>query len=378
MEDFNDEIRAMIRLTLVKGVGPRILRSLLNFFGSATAVFQADLFQLRQVEEVGSKVASAILDAPEKISVEKELALCKKHGIRIVTDSAPEYPRLLRTLVDAPGILYVKGTLLPQDNVSIAVIGTRHATIYGERQTERITGELVRAGFCIVSGLARGIDGLAHKAALDNGGRTVAVLGHGLGMPVYPPENQRLAQRILDSGGAIISEYAPMVSATAYTFPQRNRLIAGMTLGTAVIEAGSRSGTTLTAQFALDYGREVFAMPGPVDSRSSTGCHRLIREGARLLESAEDVLQELGPIRERFPKEPNREKVPEITAERPAEATLTETERKIFDAIPKTGATVDELTQITGIPVWKLMTQLTNLEIKRLIQRGAGQRIFRV
>lgn len=372
--NYDEALLDAVRLTLISGIGPRIRRNLLDYFGNASEVFRADVFELRKVQEVGGKAASAILAARDTISVEKELALCEKHGIRILLDSDPQFPRMLREIPDAPGLLYVKGDLAPQDNMSLAVIGTRHASYYGERQTERLTGEFVRAGFSIISGLARGIDGLAHKAALDAGGRTVAVLGHGLGLPVYPTENQRLAHRILDSGGALLSEYAPMVPATQFTFPQRNRIIAGMTLGTAVIEAGSRSGTTLTAQFALEYGREVFALPGPVDSPVSTGCHRLLRQGACLLESVDDVLEALGPIRDRFPKESG---VPEMLVEHPAEISLTETERKILDAIPSSGATVDELTAETGIPVWKLMTQLTGLEIKRMIKRGAGQRIHR-
>lgn len=368
------ELQDALRLTLVSGIGPRIRRNLLEFFGSASNVFRADVFQLRQVPEVGGKTISAILAAREEIDVEKELQLCEKHGIRILLDSDPEFPRMLKEIPDAPGLLYVKGQLQPNDSLSLAVIGTRHASFYGERQTERLVNEFVHSGFSIISGLARGIDGMAHKAALDSGGRTVAVLGHGLGLPVYPTENQGLAKRILESGGALLSEYAPMVPATQFTFPQRNRIIAGMTLGTVVIEAGSRSGTMVTAHYALEYGREVFALPGPVDSRVSTGCHRLIRDGARLLESVEDVLEELGPIRDRFPKASG---VPEMLVEHPAEVTLTELERQIFDAIPKEGLTVDELTQKTGLPVWKLMTNLTGLEMKRLIKRGAGQRILR-
>jgi len=368
------ELLATLRLTLVKGVGPRILRNLVEYFGSAEQVFEADLFELRRVEEVGAQLASAILNAPREINVEKELDLCEKHGIRLLLTSDAEYPALLKSVPDAPILLYVQGKLQPQDSVSLAMVGTRHATFYGERQAERLAGEFVRAGFSVVSGLARGIDGVSQKAALDAGGRTVAVLGHGLAQNIYPPEHAKLAERIIDAGCALISEYPPLQPVTAKTFPKRNRIIAGMTLGTAVIEAGFRSGTTLTAEFALDYGREVFAMPGPVDSRSSTGCHRLIRQGAKLLESVEDVLEELGPIRDRFPKECKAE---EMMVEHPAEISMTETEKTIFMAIPKDGATVDELVQMTEIPVWKIMTQLTGLEIKRLIKRGAGQRVYK-
>lgn len=375
MQNFTSEIRDALRLTLVSGIGPRIRRNLIDYFGSAGKVFEADHFQLRQVPEVGGKIISAILDTPDSL-VDEQLDLCQKHGIHLLTDADPNYPKLLKTTPDAPGLLFVQGKILPADSVSLAVIGTRHASFYGERQAERLTGEFVRAGFSVVSGLARGIDGISHKAALDFGGRTVAVLGHGLGLPTYPREHRSLADRILESGGALISEYPPLRPATAGTFPQRNRLIAGMTLGTVVVEAGAHSGTMLTARFALDYGREVFALPGPVDSRVSTGCHRLIRSGACLIESVEDVLQELGPICERFPVQ-ETEAVAEMV-ERPAEIALTDQERLVFDAIPKDGATVDQLTQTAAVPVWKIMTILTGLEIKRLIKRGAGQRIFRL
>lgn len=370
-----DERKASVRLTLISGIGPRIRRNLLTTFGSASEVFRADVFALRQVPEVGGKLISAILEAPEKIDVEKEFEICRKEGIRILLDSDPEYPRILNEISDAPGVLFVKGTLRACDNVSLAVIGTRHASMYGERQAQRLVGEFVQTGFSVVSGLARGIDGIAQQAALDYGGRTIAVLGQGLGVPVYPPENKGLAEEILKRGGAIVSEYPPRKEATQYTFPQRNRIIAGMTLGTVVIEAGFRSGTTLTAEFALEYGREVFALPGPVDSRVSIGCHRLIRQGAHLLESVEDVLEALGPIRDRFPLNSG---VPEmVAAEHPAEVMLSETERVVFDAIPQSGITVDELAQRTSLPVWKIMTSLTSLEMKRLVKREAGQRIAR-
>ena len=218
------ELLATLRLTLVKGIGPRILRNLVEYFGTAEQVFQADLFELRRVEEVGAQLAMAILNAPQEINVEKELELCEKHEIQILLTSAPEYPALLKTIPDPPILLYVQGKLQPQDSVSLAMIGTRHATFYGERQAERLAGEFVRSGFSIVSGLARGIDGVSQKAALDAGGRTIAVLGHGLAQKVYPPEHANLAKRIIDAGCDLVSEYTPLQPVTAKTFPRRNRV----------------------------------------------------------------------------------------------------------------------------------------------------------
>ncbi|MDO4570338.1 MAG: DNA-processing protein DprA [Planctomycetia bacterium] len=360
-----------LRLILTPGVGPRTRKNLLEYFGSADEVFRADIYQLCSVQDVGPKIADAVLRAKNEINLERELQFYREHGIRLLFESDPAYPPLLKGIFDPPGVLFVRGTLLPEDSVSLAVIGTRHASNYGERQTFRLVGEFVRAGFCIVSGLARGIDGFAHKAALDAGGRTVAVLGHGLALDIYPPENRGLAKRILDNNGAIISEFPPLTQASKGTFPQRNRIIAGMTLGTVVIEAGQRSGTSLTAQFAVDYGREVFAVPGPIDSRVSAGCHQLIRDGARLLESVEDVLNELGPLSERIPTQDGLE------ISRPAELGLTEPEKHILAAIPHDGATVDQITQLTGIPVFKIMTLITSMEMKRLLKRGTGQRIYR-
>lgn len=360
-----------LRLILVPGVGPRTRKNLLDYFGSPEAVFQAGEGELCRVQDVGPKLAAAIQRAKTEIDIERELAFYRQRGIHFLLDSDAGYPPLLKDIYDPPGVLFVRGTILPEDSVSLAVIGTRHASHYGERQTRRLVYEFVEAGFCIVSGLARGIDGIAHQAALEAGGRTIAVLGQGLATDLYPPENRRLAQQILEKNGALVSEFSPLSAASRGSFPQRNRIIAGMTLGTVVIEAGQRSGTSLTAHFALDYGREVFAVPGPIDSRVSAGCHQLIREGARLLESVEDVLDELGPLKERIPHHSG------LSVSHPAELSLSEEEQTILRALPETGMTVDELTQQTGIPIYKIMTLLTQMEIKHLLQRSAGQRIFR-
>ena len=364
-------LEAELRLVLTPGVGPRTRRNLLLHFGSAENVFSADLLQLRAVEDVGPKIADAILAAKTEIDIDKELAYYRQLGIRLLFDSDVAYPKLLQEIYDPPGVLFIRGSLLPEDAVSLAVIGTRHASQYGRQQTFRLVSEFVNAGFCIVSGLARGIDGFAHKAALECGGRTVAVLGHGLGLDIYPPENKGLAQQILESGGALISEYPPLTPGTKGSFPQRNRIIAGMTLGTVVIEAGERSGTSLTASFASEYGRDVFAVPGPIDSPVSRGCHKLIRDGAKLLESVQDILDELGPLHEKLPTRDGLE------ISRPAELSLSEEEKQILQALTPQGTTVDQITQLTGIPVFKIVTLLTQMEIKCLIHRGAGQKIFR-
>lgn len=384
MSDHDDtnRMKAELRLILVPGIGPRLRQRLLEYFGSAEAVFRASRAQLTEVPDIGEKLSRAIYDAVEKIDIDAELEIYRRHGIRTVFAQDAEYPTLLKRITDPPGVLFVRGTLQPQDSVALAVVGTRHATHYGQRQTARLVGEFVRARFSIISGLARGIDACAHRAALEAGGRTVAVLGHGLAVDIYPPENRGLADQIIRAGGALVSEFSPHTAPSTGTFPQRNRIISGMSLGTVVVEAGPRSGASITAKSAAEQGREVFAVPGPIDSRASTGCHRLIRDGAKLLESVEDVLEEITSLDECLsqdtqPARENAARGPGENVRRPAELQLSVQEKQVLEQIPPDGCTVDRLAQITGLPIHNLMTTLTMLEVKRLLKRGGGQRVFR-
>ena len=387
MPDDLNSMKAELRLVLVPGIGPRLRQRLITHFGSAEAVFRASRAQLQEVPDIGGKLSAAIYDAVEKIDLDAELELYRRLGIRPVFLTDPEYPPLLKEIHDPPGVLFVKGKLRPEDAISLAVVGTRHATPYGERQTRRLVGEFVRAQFSIISGLARGIDAFSHRAALDAGGRTAAVLGHGLAVDIYPPENRGLAERIVREGGALVSEFSPHTTPSPGTFPQRNRIISGMSLGTVVVEAGARSGASITAKSAAEQGREVFAVPGPVDSHASAGCHELIRNGAKLLESVEDVLEEIGPLSKLLPESlrngdflsESRESpsFPAGEIRRPAELQLSEQEKRIMAQIPPDGCTIDHLAQMTAIPIHHLMTTLTMLEVKRLIKRGGGQRVFK-
>ena len=216
-----------------------------------------------------------------------------------VAQRTTDIPGCSRRSVDPPGVLFVRGSFLPRDALSIAIVGSRHATHYGLAQAERLASGLARAGLTITSGLARGVDAAAHKGALAAGGRTVAVLGSGV-LNIYPPEHRDLAEQVV-SNGAVVSEAAPHSEPFSGAFPQRNRIISGMSLGVIVVEASLRSGALITARHAMEQGREVFAVPGRVDSRMSQGCHRLIRDGAKLVESIDDVLEELGPLVEATP-----------------------------------------------------------------------------
>ncbi len=244
---------------MTAGVGPRIRQDLLDCFGSADAVFQASTRELRQVPGVGTKLSNAIARADTEVDVDTELALCRDNGISILADTDESYPRMLKEIADPPGVLFMFGELLPQDAMSIAIVGTRHATHYGLQQAERLASGLSRAGLTIVSGMARGVDAAAHRGALTAGGRTIAVLGSGL-LNIYPPEHKELAVDIADHG-AVLSEAPPRREPFSGAFPQRNRLITGLSLGVIVVEASERSGALISARHAMEQNREVFAVP---------------------------------------------------------------------------------------------------------------------
>ncbi|MGA2621145.1 MAG: DNA-processing protein DprA [Thermoguttaceae bacterium] len=364
-----DDLLDAVRLGLIEGVGPLTRRKLLARFGSAAAVLAAAPSDLRQIEGVGPTLAGRIA-AAEGIDAQAEIDLCAQHGIQIITESDPRYPRMLREIHDPPGLLFVQGTLAAADGLAIGIVGTRHATAYGLRQAERLAGSLSRAGLTVVSGLARGIDAVAHRAALEAGGRTLAVLASGV-LHVYPPEHNALARQITGCG-ALLSEQPPRSAPLGGTFPQRNRLISGLALGVIVVEAAERSGALITARHAMEQGRDVFALPGNVESRASRGCHRLIRDGATLIESADDVLEQLGPLVEAVPRDDGR------TVHHPAELTLNDLERQVLDAVRAETTTVDQIVAASGLPVPQVLATLSVLEMKHLIRRLSGTSVVRL
>lgn len=355
---------------LVPGVGPITRRALLERFGSPAAVLAASGSQLRQVRGVGPELARRLASARREVDALDEIRVCDEHGIRIVTERDSAYPALLREIHDPPGVLFVRGELAPQDGLAVAIVGTRHATQYGLRQAERLAGGLARAGLTIVSGLARGIDAAAHRAALAAGGRTIAVLGCGV-LEVYPPEHVELANEVARQG-ALVSESPPRMQPMSGLFPQRNRVITGMSLGVVVVEAAERSGALVSARHAMEQGREVFAVPGPVDSRMSRGCHGLLRDGARLVESVDDVLEEFGPLCFVTPDAEGR------TIRHPAELQLNEQEQAVLDVIQTCSTTIDEICAASRIPVNRVLATLSVLESRRLVRRLSGTRVARV
>ena len=369
--DLDPALIAALRLSLVTGVGPLTRRALIEHFGSPEEVLNATGQQLKEVPGVGPKLASAIRDADE-IDVEEEIALCREHGIDIIAEADDRYPRLLTEIHDPPAVFYSRGEILPQDAVAVGIVGSRHATAYGRKIAEQLGSSLARAGCTIVSGLARGIDAAAHRGALDAGGRTIAVLASGL-LEIYPPEHKDLAVEVAASG-AVITEAPPRAVPMAGMFPQRNRIISGLSLGVIIVEATERSGALITARHAMEQGREVFAVPGRVDQRTSRGCHRLIRDGARLVESASDVLEELGPLVEATPIGAGDDA---RTLRHPAELKLNELERQVLDAIDTDATGIDDIVTATNLPVARVLSTISVLEMRSLIRRVSGNSVAR-
>ncbi len=364
-----EPFRAALRLALVTGVGPRIRRALIERFGSAQGVFAAAPSDIREVKGVGATLLGRILAADREIDVDGELARCRKHQIGILVDTDDAYPRVLREIYDPPGVLFVRGGLKPADALAIGIVGTRHGTQYGLRQAERLGASLARAGLTVVSGLARGIDAAAHRGALAAGGRTLAVLAGGV-LNIYPPEHASLAAEVARQG-AVLSEAPPLFQPLAGGFPQRNRIISGLSLGVIVVEAAERSGALITARHAMEQGREVFAVPGSVESRTSRGCHRLLRDGATLVETADDVLEQLGPLVEAAPRDDG----PPIR--HPAELQLNELEQRVLAAIGPDATPIDHVVAESGLPVPQVLSILSVLEMRRLVRRLSGAMVAR-
>jgi DNA processing protein len=364
-----DTLADAVRLSLVTGVGPRLRKALLEEFGTAAAVLAAAPADLRRVPGIGAELTRRIARAREEIDVQAQLDLCAAHGIRILTDHDDDYPRALREIYDPPAILFMKGQILPQDALAVAIVGARHATHYGITQAERLAASLARAGLTITSGLARGIDAAAHRGALGAGGRTLAVLGSGL-LDIYPPEHVALAEEVV-AHGALISEVPPNSPPLAAAFPQRNRIITGMSLGVLVVEASTRSGALISARHAMEQGREVFAVPGRIDSRMSHGCHRLIRDGAKLVETPDDVLEELGPL-----VAPAQSAAGQ-PVHHPAELLLNEIEQQVLAAITDEPTSIDSILAASNLPTPQVLSTISVLEMRHLVRRLSGNRVLR-
>ncbi|MFM8189212.1 MAG: DNA-processing protein DprA [Pirellula sp.] len=354
-----------LRLALVDGVGCRTMRRLLSRFGSAKDVLKASLRDLGSVERVGPKTATAIRDNGQGSYADEVLKICKQQKIELLFPGDPRIPVLLTEISDPPLVLYLQGEFRPDDALAVGMVGTRHATAYGRYMAERLTRGLCGYGCTIVSGLARGIDGVCHRKALECGGRTIAVLGSSL-TEIYPPEHADLASNIRNHG-VLLSETPPLAKPKAGVFPQRNRIISGLSLGVVVVEAAERSGSLITARHAGEQGRDVFAVPGQASAPTSRGSNRLIRDGALLVQDAEDILEHLGPL-SRSAKLTGGQIV-----QQPKELILNEIERGVLQVIDVMPTDIDLVVQRSQLAVSQVLSTLSVLELKGAIKRTGGR-----
>lgn len=365
-------LEALLALHLVPEVGPVRARALIAHFGSAQAALGADSKALSQVRGIGPGLAEVVAAWPKSVNLAAEVQLIKDQGFWILTERDPLYSPLLAQIDQAPLLLYVWGEIRPSDHQAIGIVGSREATTYGLSATKRMSYVLASAGLCVVSGLARGVDRAAHEAALAAGGRSLAVLGSGLGK-VYPPENLPLAQRIATQG-AVISEYPIMRNADAKTFPRRNRIVAGWSSGLLVTEAPLRSGSLITANQALEAGRNVYAVPGPIDRHSSSGCNRLIQQGAKLVTDPQEIIEDLLPhLTLHAPTavpQPSNSSPP--AADAPM-AALSLEEKILLEALGSEPQPIDQIIERSGLTAATCNSSLMRLEIKALLLAHPGR-----
>ena len=378
MSDTDDQYG--IALKWVEGVGNVGFKSLVEAFGSPQQVFAAPFSLLKTVPGIGEQTARRIKDFSGWDKVEKELTLARRAGVSIVTSQDPRYPQRLASIYDSPAYLYVKGCL-GEDDLNIAFVGSRMASTHGLFTTERLCRELALRGATIVSGMARGIDSAAHRGALVAKGRTIAVLGCGLDI-IYPPENEKLFNDIAASG-AVLSEFPFGTQPNAPNFPARNRIISGISLGVVVVEAGEKSGSLITARIALEQGREVFAVPGSIDVSGSRGTNRLIKQGAKLIENIDDILEEILPQAGRSVLSLNTTPSEKGAAgrrkkhESAPDVTFTQNEEVIWQLLSQQPVHIDQIITASGWATPDVLSCLLNLELKGAVEQKPGKMYVR-
>jgi DNA processing protein len=365
-----DAREAMVALNLIDGIGPVRARLLLEHFADPVAILKAGAAQLQRVNNIGPETAAAIAGWEKSIDLKGEMQRIEQFGCHIVIPSDETYPELLKHIYDPPIVLYVKGALSVKDKNAVAVVGSRMTTHYGMEVARKLAFQLAYIGVTVVSGGARGIDTAAHQGALHSKGRTIAVLGTGINL-IFPAENKELFERIA-AQGAVVTQFPFNRKADKQSFPIRNRLVAGMTLGTVVVEANLTSGALITAKMAADNGRQVFAVPGRIDSPRSKGCHELIKNGAKLCEGAEDILCEFEYL---FPAN-NRPSLLKESPNLPA-LSLSENETAVYDLIDKEDLGIDDIIRRSGLPSSAVSVALLGLEMKRLIRQLPGKMFVR-
>lgn len=357
------DLKYWIALTEVSDIGPVTARKLLAIYKTPEAIFSAPYKELCSIDIINKKRAKKIKEYSGWKEIDSQLKKLDIKGIKIVTINDKDYPETLRNIDDAPVVLYIKGEIQREDKFTIAVVGSRKYTFYGRFAAEKLSSELSSMGFTIVSGMARGIDTLAHAAAIKSGGRSIAVLGSGIDVP-YPPENKGLMEKISESG-YVMSEFPPGTQPDRENFPRRNRLISGLSLGVLVVEAAADSGSLITASCAAEQGKEVFAVPGNINSVNSAGTNELIKNGAKLVQDVRDIIEELAPVLKGFIK--TKEKV---------RVELSDEERRLCDIMTAEPRHVDMLSRESGMSVSKVLGILLSLELKGVVKQTEGKKFF--
>jgi len=363
-----EELKYWLALSQAPGVGPRRFQLLREHFGSVQAVWMATPAELTAVKGINRVTADGIADFRARTDPDREMQLLARYKAKAVTLADAGYPDLLRHIYDPPPVLYLRGDIRPEDNTALAIVGTRVASEYGKTVAAMLARELAARGITVVSGMARGIDTASHLGAMEAGGRTFAVLGCGLDT-VYPAENRAVMERIA-AAGAVFSPFPFGTKPEAGNFPARNRLISGLSLGTVVVEAQEKSGALITADFALEQGREVFAVPGNITSKNSRGTHYLLKQGAKLVESLDDILEELPRL---------NKTAPPVKVKPDDEVTgLSEEERQVLQQIPAEPLHVDQIEQQCRLAADRVAAVLMYLELKGLVRRLPGQLFCRI
>lgn len=368
IEDNDPELLDALRMHLVPGIGPRHSQLLLDYFGSPKAVLEASIAMLQDVDGIGPKIANSISAVKHGRDAEQELLEATRLNVKLLRRDTPEYPQGIARISDAPLLLYCRGDLRPQDELAVAIVGSRRCTMYGKQQAEKLASALSMAGVTIISGLARGVDAAAHQGAIAGGGRTIAVMGTGLA-EIYPPEHRELAEQVV-AHGAMLTEFKLNQKPHAGLFPQRNRIISALSLAVVVVEATRSSGALHTARHAMEQGREVLALPGRIDSLASEGCHDLIRDGATLVRHVDDIMAAIGPLTKPVTTVSQSGTTESVHSLR--ELTLNEIERHVLNLIGSDPTHQDHVIAATSLEPPRVLATLTVLEMKRLIRRQPG------
>jgi DNA processing protein len=361
----DDEKLAWLALSTAPNLGPVRILQLLKQFGTPEKILAASKSVLQNLAGINSGIASAIKDKVDYKKAEEQLAILQKSPYSLVTLNCPEYPESLKNIYDPPPFLFYEGSLECLQNPRIAIVGPRASSSYGRMMAEKLARQLVEAGFTIISGFARGIDTIAHRTAIEARGLTAAVFGCGIDT-IYPPENKSIYRNLILNGCAI-SEFFLREKPEAMYFPRRNRIISGLSLGVLIIEAADKSGALLTAQHALDQGREVFAVPGNITSRTSKGTNRIIKEGAKLVTSVEDILEELRFLVPRAKPGRSNKLAPKLHG----------IQKKIYELLGDQPIQIDKLVKLAGMPVAEALEVLLELELNGHVKQLAGKKFVK-